>query len=188
MPSHQQQVIAGLAGAGCAAAVVAVAMFWSYRKELLPALEIDTYDQAWALWKSKEPLNYNIRVQVFGRQPAVYEAQVRDGVATSARHNGHPLTQLRTLGTWSVPGMFNTIGHDVEAIQKSTPATPTELTIRGTFDEQWGYPLQYQRIQWGSDHEVHWRVLNFEVLNLTSTTETEQSRKKSCQTGGTRLR
>ena len=168
MSSQRQKVLAAMAGAGCAILVVGSILFWSSHQDRLPAFGRETYDQAWELWKSRSPANYNISIEVSGRQPAVYEAEVRNGVTTSARRNGHPLTQLRTLGTWSVPGMFNTIGYDVGAIETNAPETPTDLTIRGIFDEQWGYPSRYQRIQWGSDTEVYWCVLSFKVFESTA--------------------
>jgi hypothetical protein len=99
---------------------------------------------------------------------AVYHVSVRQGEVTSATENGTPLTQRRTLGSWSVPGMFRTIAidlqHAIEPMQVG-PNEVNEVTPQGIFDAHYGYPVRYRRIQWGSDvPEASWIVTKFEVV------------------------
>jgi hypothetical protein len=119
-------------------------------------------------WNAAAPPNYNIEVQVTGSQPAIYRVEVRDGVATAAFRNGLPLLQHRTFSTWSVPGMFGTMSRDVENVERyaagHADASTPRLTLRAQFDPRYSFPQRYRRIQWGSDIEVAWNVLKFEVL------------------------
>jgi len=165
MSIPRKSLLAGFAGAALAIVGLLAVLIWIARRDQLPLIDRSIHDTSIELWKSAGPASYDIRVEVKGRQPATYEAHVRDAVTIRAARNGYPLQQARTLGTWSVPGMFNTIGYDVEAIDKSTAASPSHLTIRGEFDAEYGYPAQYRRIEWGANTEVHWQVTRFEVVS-----------------------
>jgi hypothetical protein len=76
------------------------------------------------------------------------------------------------MGTWSVPGMFDTIESDLQNSsadpkERITPHSP-RVTARASFHPQWHYPERYQRIEWGSQNEVNWSVTHFEVLASTT--------------------
>ena len=66
------------------------------------------------------------------------------GVAKTATLDGHELTNRRTLGTWAVPGMFNTIQIDVENQARKDRG---ELLLRAEFDPQLGIPRRYERVE-----------------------------------------
>ena len=138
-----------------------------------PPLEPADFYAARDKWKQHAPASYNIEVQVSGSQPARYRVEVRDGQAIAAFRNGRPLTQQRTFGTWSVPGMFATMSRDVENVERHAAgradAFTPELTLRAAFDPQYSYPQTYKRIQWGADVEVSWSVIKFEVVALDTT-------------------
>jgi hypothetical protein len=134
----------------------------------LPTIDQARFDAAQKLWNERGPASYEIEVSVKGMAPAVYNVSVRQGEVTSATENGTPLTQRRTLGSWSVPGMFRTIAidlqHAIEPMQVG-PNEVNEVTPQGIFDAQYGYPVRYRRIQWGSDvPEASWIVTKFEVV------------------------
>lgn len=157
-------LLAGLAVGTLATIVVLRWQFADPVPEIAPA---DFYS-ARDLWKSKEPPNYDIEVQVIGTRGAKYRVEVRDGIATAAWLNGLPLQQQRTFGTWSVPGMFGTMSRDIEAVERraadrAEQATP-RLTLRAAFDPQFGYPARYRRIEWGSNVQASWEVTKFEVV------------------------
>ena len=130
-----------------------------------------TFRAAKQRWEQSAPANYNIEVQVTGRQPAVYFAAVRDGIAEVATRDGEVLSRRRTIDTWTVPGMFTTIHSDVVNLElhrdgKADRATP-QLLIRGVFDEEHGAPMRYHRTelrQWGPNVEVMWEVKRFEIV------------------------
>jgi hypothetical protein len=120
-------------------------------------------------WEANAPPNYDIEVVVRGSQPATYAVEVRDGRPEVALRNGQPLLQRRTFSTWSVPGMFSTMSRDVEVVERfeqgnASPSAP-RLALRAEFDERFGYPTRYRRIEWGSPVEVSWEVTKFEVIS-----------------------
>lgn len=133
-----------------------------------PLLTPELFETAQAKWKEQQPRDYNIEVVVRGNQPATYYVEVRGGDALLALRNGKPLTERRTFGTWSVPGMFATMSRDVDALvrraagqqDKSVP----NLNLRATFDPRYGFPAKYRRLEYRSSVEVEWEVTRFDVL------------------------
>lgn len=119
-------------------------------------------------WQQSGVESYTLEVEVFGRQPAVYRVEVRRGRTRSATRNGAPLRQQRTWGTWSVPGMFDTIERDLAHIERvaegRADASTPRLTVRVQFDQQYGLPRRYLRIERagiGGNPEVRWEVRQF---------------------------
>jgi hypothetical protein len=127
-------------------------------------------DAARERWRSNGPRDYNLDVHVTGLRAADYHVEVRDGRPQRATIDGRPLRDPRTLGTWSVPGMFSTIGSDVQHVeQRDKQANPrsARLTLRADFDPRYGFPRRYHRMEWGeagSDQEVTWQVTGFTPL------------------------
>lgn len=95
-----------------AAVAVIITLRWWWG-DSIPPLEPSQFYEARAKWDAAGPQDYEIEIVVTGSQPATYEVHVRNGQAEVALRNGQPLRQRRTLGTWSVPGMFSTIQRDV---------------------------------------------------------------------------
>lgn len=132
-----------------------------------PSLSEETYRAARQKWQKHGPQDYDVEVKVEGRQGATYRVQVRGGRSIAAYRNGRPLTQPRTFGTWSVPGMFGTIRRDLDQIAKRRRGeadryTP-DLTLRASFDSEYGYPQHYLRMESGSTQDVSWEVIRFDV-------------------------
>ncbi|MFM2096642.1 MAG: hypothetical protein RIS70_3766 [Planctomycetota bacterium] len=149
------------------ATLLAVAWF---RRGSLPAVDAAALDQAQSRWEANAPSDYAIEVQVTGRQGATYYVEVRDGDVIRATRNGQPLTQQRTLGTWSVPGMFETIAADVEHLEKIrrgiTNGPASWLTLRARFHPRYGYPERYIRLENSGQStatEVAWSVIGFSL-------------------------
>lgn len=137
------------------------------RRQGLPKVTPEALEQAREKWAQRGLSSYRVRVHVSGRQPAVYEVVVREGEVESARRNDLPLKTSRTLGTWSVPGMFATIQLDLDAIRRHQP-----VMIRAAFDEQYGYPRRFHRLDTSGttgNPEVYW-----EVKELTPITDDER--------------
>ena len=141
------------------------------RVQALPRLSRAEFDAARELWADTGPADYNVEIVVEGRQPATYRAEVRGGRVQAAFRNSRPLTQPRTMGTWSVPGMFATMESDVERVAKAEhgaadPSLPP-LMLRARFDSTYGYPARYHRteaVRHGANPAVSWRVTEFEDL------------------------
>jgi hypothetical protein len=160
-------VLAALAGGALGAVCFGVVCWVALRHDRLPELTAAQWQESLRRWDRVAPANYDIEVRVQGPQPGVYRVTVRGGQVESATRNGYPLRQLRTLGTWSVPGMFGTIERDLMHVQdvatgRDKPDT-CQLLLRAQFDPRWGYPARYQRVEWSSQTEVVWEVTHFDA-------------------------
>ena len=134
----------------------------------LPDLTPSRFQSAWDHWETHGPVNYDIEVSVSGPQAATYQVQVRNGQAVRASRNGYPLPRQRTIGTWSVPGMFNTIEIDLDNLISHTPTQPADtprLVLHCHFDQKYGYPSRYRRIEIGSRMQVEWQVVALKIVN-----------------------
>jgi hypothetical protein len=144
----------------------------TWRSSTWDDLTEENYSLAWDQWNRNAPSDYDIEVKVRGRQPAVYRVEVRGGLARQAFRNGAPLKSVRTFETWSAPGMFETVGTDLEhlvlvARGQAGPRTP-RLTVLVEFDETYGFPRRYLRVERAGSSgnpEVHWEVLEFTPLD-----------------------
>jgi hypothetical protein len=129
----------------------------------IPEMTPEVLSQAQDQWAQRRLASYRIQVTVEGRQPGVYETEVRGGEVTKSTFNDQPLTSRRTMSTWSVDGMFRTLDYDAEA-QANHRQTDPQLTLRAQFNAEFGYPERYHRIEWGSPNELLWTVTSFTPL------------------------
>jgi hypothetical protein len=154
---------------GGAIGLVALLIAWRVKyHDPTPRLTPELFEAGHKRWEAAAPASYDIEVRVTGSQPAVYRVEVRNHEPTSAWRNGQPLLTRRTFGTWSVPGMFSTIGRDIESIErhatgKADRFTP-RLLLRCQFDPKYSYPERYRRIEQWSTVDVAWEVTEFKVV------------------------
>ena len=171
--SPRQRKIAWLCLAMTAGVVLGLAATFGIsafaRRGWLPVLTDSAFDAARQRWQQNGPDHYNVVATVTGRQSATYRVEVRGGEVLQALRNGLPLRQRRTMGTWSVPGMFGTISADLESQHRIAAGTADRNTphvrLRAAFDRQLGYPIRYHRmeVRSGGNYEVSWEV-EFESL------------------------
>jgi len=161
-----KQVAAVLGGITFGALLIAIGT----RRSPIPSLDAQRFHEAQRFWESHGPPSYEIEIRVEGRQAAVYRTEVRQGEVLQATRNEQPLRQQRTMGTWSVPGMFGTILSDVENQERhrtgsAGPETP-RVAVRCAFDAVYGFPTRYHRTEMtGAENvEVTWEVLRFSPL------------------------
>ena len=155
------------------AAGLAVAIFVAREANYdpTPTLTPQEFERAYANWNESAPPDYDIEIRVTGPQAAVYKASVRNGQPQAAWRNGQPLTTRRTFGTWSVPGMFGTMGRDAAVLQQAAAkGAPPPLILRASFNSRYGYPEHYRRIDNGSRKgsdsiTVTWDVVDFRVTS-----------------------
>lgn len=158
------RVVAVVLGGLCALVTLGVYIYFTSGPRL-PEVDQARLDEARQLWRQNGPADYDVEVNFSGPEPAVYRVRVRGGKTLAASRNGTPLKDARTLGTWSVPGMFDTVQRDVEHSIKPIQINPREaqyVSPRAVFDPQYGYPARYRRIQWGSNMQAGWVVTKFE--------------------------
>ena len=147
--------------AGGALALVCVVVILTFRgPPRLPILTPEDFDAARQAWRDNKPESYEITVKVTGRQPGIYHVQVQNGIAESASLDGRPLRNRRTLGTWAVNGMFETIRLDLV-----NNAEHGHLMLGADFDPQLGFPSRYERIEirTGAHDALQWEVIEFKT-------------------------
>lgn len=172
-PLGQMQTLAAAGFLGVLTAVV-VLMAWTAasNRGKLPSLTVEEFEAAKQRWRANEPDDYDVTIEVAGRQAATYHVEVRAGEVMVATRDSIPLKQQRTRGTWSVPGMFNTIQSDVDNAEQHRLGTAAEgvpqVHLLALFDSQYGYPQRYHRTElrkWGNNAVVSWEVTEFRVLS-----------------------
>jgi hypothetical protein len=146
------------AALGAMFGLVCALLFWVFTfRDPLPPLTAEEFEDAQLRWRENGPQDYDIEVEVVGRQPAVYRVEVRGGEPAAAFRDGRPLTQRRTWSTWSAPGMFETLASDFGSIARFQAGTADEYTPRvslyGVFHPEYGYPERYRRIMLGQGRE-----------------------------------
>jgi hypothetical protein len=164
-PMGRRFVLLAVAGGLLSVAIGLVAWIVIESRSRIPELTRADFDAALARWEKTQLHDYLIETTVVGRQPATYNVRIESDRVVSATRNGHPLKDQRTLGTWSIPGMFRTIEHDLlatEAPQDGADGMSRDLHLRAEFDPVWGYPQRYLRVEWGTDAQVSWTVDQFD--------------------------
>jgi hypothetical protein len=156
--------------AGAIIGLILVVLVWQgfFGEPGIPPLTTNDWQQSFQRWSSAGVQDYDLEVQVTGRQAATYAVQVRNGQVSRATRDGELLPQQRTWTTWSVEGMFETIARDLDSVERhatgrAEPSTP-RLQLRAAFDPELGFPQRYLRtemVRLGANPEVSWRVVKF---------------------------
>ena len=158
------QILAGLLGAVVALLSVGLLTAWWWR-DPLPWLTPDDFRTAQQRWASSQPEGYRLEVAVRGRQPATYRVQVCGRQVVNATRDGHALKDRRTLDTWSVPGMLNTIQIDLNRVaatdEEQASSQSTRLWLGAEFDPEYGFPRRYRRVELGTQMQVDWEVIGW---------------------------
>jgi hypothetical protein len=166
--------IAAYAAAAFFGAVVSLAGVLALARWLGPPAIPEITDAALSAardsWQRRAPANYELDVQVTGRDVATFTVRVRGGAVVHVLRDGEPMSHQRTWGTWTVPGMFETIERDLESADRGRAGElepgALQLLLRGVFDPEWGYPKAYHRIElhrFLPNKEVSWEITRFLV-------------------------
>lgn len=151
------------ASVALAAACVALALQY-FVAARLPELTETTLETAMERWKQQGPASYDMDLELRGAQPGNVHVEVRDHAVTAETRDGREPGRW-TWDTWSVPGLFDMLSQDLQIASNpegEIQAAPgTKWRLRGEFDPQYGYPVQYHQLV-TSGPEVYWRVTNFQ--------------------------
>jgi hypothetical protein len=132
--------------------------------ERLPAVTEASLEAAMQRWNAQGPQGYDMDVELRGAQPGFVHVEVRNHEVTAETRDGR-VPGRSTWDTWSVPGLFDTLGRDLEIAanpeQEIGAAPGTRWQLRCAFDPQFGYPARYHRSATGGP-EVYWIVTKFE--------------------------
>lgn len=129
--------------------------------ERLPAIDMAAMEQASARWDAAAPASYDLHVLLSGPREQQVEIEVRQRNVTSLLLDGVAPRQQRTWDYWSVPGLFDIIEADLTRADKSPPG---RVRLFGEFDETYGYPGRYRRIESSAMSNAEWTVTRFDVI------------------------
>ncbi len=140
--------------------VVSIGGVFLIRARRLPSLDREVFDLARSHWHENGLTDYEVEVTVTGRQPGVYTVKVEKSIAVESSMDGRALTRPRTFGTWAVDGMFETLQRDLDSNE-----IDDNLMLGAVFDETYGYPLRYERLEMktGVHDSLRWEVTRFAV-------------------------
>ena len=141
----------------------------------IPRITDVDYESAVARWSEKAPQNYAMDVQIGGRQPGLISTTIQHGKVVQLSRNGTPVTQMRTWEFWTVPVLLESIGEDLD-LQKNPQrkadkfkiGPEADMSLRGTFDPEFGYPTRYHRSIANANQDIEWTIIRFEKLSATA--------------------
>jgi hypothetical protein len=145
-----------------ACAILALKFFVAER---IPELTENDLNRAKKLWQEHSPANYDMDIEIRGKQPGNVHVEVRKRVVTAETRDGR-VPPERTWDSWSVPGMLDILGENLqnaEDAEHEVPRAPaTKWQMRCEFDSELGIPRRYHQL--GADvPEVYWRVTRFDA-------------------------
>jgi hypothetical protein len=129
-----------------------------------PAMTAADFEAAIARWDANGPADYEMTVEVSGRQNGTMQVVVKDGDPVSVRREGTPVAK-HTWEYWTVEGLFEIIRTDLEGLDQPERAfgTPdvSQLVQQAEFDPQLGYPRRYRRAVLTTGDAIEWEVVEF---------------------------
>jgi len=136
-------------------------------REPTEPLTLKSLQEARDHWKASAIKNYDMSYRMHG---SVYEIQVRAGIVSDVRVNGLAPTST-DWKTYSVDGLFDILGLDLESFRKPTNQVGgPQVIMRVRFHPQLGYVERYVRSgSPGSDATI--QLISFERKNLPADTK-----------------
>lgn len=151
---------------GAAAAVaIGTALLMYTSKGAPPLLTAESYQQALDRWQQHGPANYDLEVDVAGRQSGTIRLEVRGGEPTALTRDGL-VPARRTWVYWTIPEQFESIQREMTADPQTTFGVPdrAQIILRAEFDPDLGYPRRYQREILGRDESIRWEIVRFQPV------------------------
>lgn len=149
-------------GSMLAALVICLEVFVARR---IPELTEQRLAAAMDRWRGNGPANYDLDVEIRGLRPGIVHIEVRNGEAVAMTRDGRTPPQPRTWEAWTVRGQFEMLEQELIRAEVSAQQNATDVAgralVRCDFDPQFGYPRQFQRVAYGGQPDVYWRVTDF---------------------------
>jgi hypothetical protein len=131
-----------------------------------PRMTAADFQAAVARWRANRPENYEMRIEVSGRQGGSMQVVVSNFQPLSVKRNGQ-LVPARTWTYWTVDGLFEVIRTDLEGLDQPERAFGEEdvsqLVQQAEFDEALGYPRRYRRAVMTTGDSIEWEITALEV-------------------------
>jgi hypothetical protein len=129
-----------------------------------PAMSAADFEDAVARWKQNGPANYEMVLEVSGRQSGTMRVVVKDRQAVSITRGSVSIPR-HTWEYWTVGGLLEVIRTDLEGLDQPERAfgTPdvSQLVQQAEFDEALGYPRRYRRAVLSTGDAIEWEVVEF---------------------------
>lgn len=129
-----------------------------------PAMSAADFEAAVARWEANRPANYEIGIEVQGRQSGRMHVVVKDHEPVSVRRGDAPVAE-HTWEYWTVEGLFEIIRTDLEGLDQPERAfgTPdvSQLVQQAEFDAELGYPRRYRRAVLTTGDAIEWEIVSF---------------------------
>jgi hypothetical protein len=131
-----------------------------------PAMSAADFDEAVARWQAGGPENYEMVVEVSGRQNGTMHVVVTDHKPVSITRSGVSIP-THTWAYWTVEGLFEVIRTDLEGLDQPERAfgTPdvSQLVQQAEFDAELGYPRRYRRAVLSTGDSIEWEIVDFKA-------------------------
>ena len=129
-----------------------------------PAMRAGDFEGAMERWEANGPADYEMTVEVSGRQSGTIQVVVKRGEPVSVRREGKPVAE-HTWQYWTVEGLFEIIRTDLEGLDQRERAFGTEdisqLVQQAEFHAELGYPRRYRRAVLTTGDAIEWEVTEF---------------------------
>jgi hypothetical protein len=129
-----------------------------------PAMTSDAFEGAVARWEAKRPADYEMTVEVSGRQSGTMQVVVKDHEPVTVRREGTPVP-MHTWEYWTVEGLFEIIRTDLAGLDQPERAFGTndvsQLVQQAEFDLELGYPRRYRRAVLATGDAIEWEIEEF---------------------------
>lgn len=167
---RRSTLLVGLILGSGIAVLAGIAISIALYRDPLPYLTAETLDAAEKRWQEHGPANYQLSVEILGRQPGQVELTVRNGEPVAMTRDGRAPKQQRTWAVWTIPGQFDMLQleleHAAHAEQIYGASTGSQAVVKAEFDPQFGYPIRFRRqVMGGSSLDLEWHVTGFKTLD-----------------------
>lgn len=146
----------------CFVVVAVIAIRLSMDRRVADVTE-ESLQAAINTWESQRPPNYRLSVRIKGPRTGTYAIEVKNHQVDNYSFNGQLLTNERTKQTWTGRGMLRFLEWDLEEQRKSAKKG-VQLMVRAEFDETFGLPFKYQRLDFSTRQSISWEVTEFTPL------------------------
>ncbi len=125
-----------------------------------PRMTAEAFQAAKRRWSEFGPRSYDIDIQQSLGINGEIHIEVRSQRVTKMTVNNTPAPP-RSWDNWSVPGLFEIIGMDLDRNKSATNSPEIVVFQQAEFDPKSGLPRVYRRTDLASNQSVEWRITAF---------------------------
>ena len=122
------------------------------------------FEAAIARWEANRPADYQMTVEVGGRQTGTMQVVVKDHEPVRVKREGAAVAE-HTWEYWTVDGLFEIIRTDLAGLDQPERAFGTadvsQLVQQAEFDAELGYPRRYRRAVLTTGDSIEWTITEF---------------------------